>query len=206
VFTGIVTDVGRVVAVEAGRAAMRFTIESGYAAETIEVGASIAHAGCCLTVISREARAAGARHVVEASEETLARTTLGRWSEGTRVNLERSLKVGDELGGHFVAGHVDGVATVIARVMDTGSARLTLEAGKPLARYISEKGSVAIDGVSMTVNVVNNERFEINVIPHTLQATTLGDLARGDGINLEVDLLARYLARFAETGRAADGG
>jgi riboflavin synthase len=206
VFTGIVTDVGRVVAVERGRAAKRFAIESGYDAATIDVGASIAHAGCCLTVIEREAAKAGARHVVEASTETLARTTLDRWTVGTRVNLERPLKVGDELGGHFVAGHVDGVGVVLVREQRQGSARLTFEAPNAIAPFVAEKGSLALDGVSMTVNAVEGALFEINVIPHTLEATTLSALTPGDAVNLEVDLLARYLARLAETGRASDGG
>jgi riboflavin synthase len=206
VFTGIVTDVGRVVAVEAGRAAKRFAIESGYDATTIALGASIAHAGCCLTVIECAPASAGARHVVEASEETLARTTLGRWKEGARVNLERPLKVGDELGGHFVAGHVDAVAPVLMRENRQGSARLTFEAPHALARLIAAKGSVALDGVSMTVNAVEGATFEVNVIPHTLETTTLGDLKPGDRVNLEVDLLARHVARLLESGRSADGG
>ncbi len=198
-FTGIVTDIGRVVAVDVGRAARRFTIESGYDAAAIAPGASIAHAGCCLTVVERQERLfGGCRHVVEVSEETLARTTLGAWEEGSRVNLERSLKVGDELGGHFVTGHVDGVATLSAREEVAGSARLRLVAPEPLARFIAEKGSVALDGVSLTVNAVDGARFDVNIIPHTLEATTLGALGVGDLVNLEADLLARYLARLDE--------
>jgi riboflavin synthase len=200
VFTGIVTDIGRVAAVEPGRAAKRFAIESRYDPASIAVGASISHAGCCLTVVEREALTfGGARHVVEVSEETLARTTLGRWAEGTRVNLERPLKVGDELGGHFVAGHVDGVATVEARGSAAGTLQLRFAVPAPLSRFIAEKGSVAVDGVSLTVNAVEGAAFEVTVIPHTLEATTLGDLQAGDPANLEIDLLARYIARFAET-------
>jgi riboflavin synthase len=206
VFTGIVTEVGRVVAVEAGRAAKRFAIESGYDAASIAVGASIAHAGCCLTVVERAAAPGGARHVVEASEETLARTTLGRWTEGTRVNLERSLKAGDELGGHFVAGHVDGLARMAARKPLGGSVRLTLEASQDLARFIAVKGSVALDGVSLTVNAVRGSQFEVNAIPHTLEVTTLGALEPGEEANLEVDLIARHVARLLEAGGPSDGG
>lgn len=201
-FTGIVTDIGRVVAVERGRAARRFTIDSGYAAAGIDLGASIAHAGCCLTVVAREATTGGGRHVVEVSEETLARTTLGRWTEGTAVNLERSLKAGDELGGHFVSGHVDGVATVALREASGGAVRLAFDTPAELVRFIAEKGSIAVDGVSLTVNAVQGARFEVTIIPHTLEATTLGILQPGDAVNLEIDLLARYLGRLLD---ARDG-
>jgi riboflavin synthase len=198
VFTGIVTDIGRVVAVERGRAARRFAVESRYDAAGIDLGASISHAGCCLTVVEREARTGGARHVVEVSEETLARTTLGAWEQGTPVNLERSLRAGDELGGHFVSGHVDGVGRVLAREPAAGSVRFSIEAPGALARFIAEKGSIAVDGVSLTVNAVRGAVFELTIIPHTLEATTLGLLQPRGAVNLEIDLIARYLARFQE--------
>jgi riboflavin synthase len=197
-FTGIVTDIGRVAAVERGRAAKRFTIDSRYDAATIDLGASISHAGCCLTVVEREARPGGSRHVVEVSEETLARTTLGRWEAGTPVNLERSLKAGDELGGHFVSGHVDGVGTVRLREPVGGSVRFVIEAPAALDRFIAEKGSIAVDGVSLTVNGVQGARFGLTIIPHTLEATTLGNLQPGSPVNLEIDLLARYLGRLLD--------
>jgi riboflavin synthase len=202
VFTGIVTDIGRVAAVERGRAARRFAVNSGYDPATIAVGASIAHAGCCLTVIEVEVRPGGARHVVEISEETLARTTLGRWDEETGVNLERSLKVGDELGGHFVSGHVDGVGTLWSREEEGGAVRMRFAAPPELARFVAEKGSIAIDGVSLTVNAVDGAMFDVTVIPHTLEATTFGLLQPGDPVNLEVDMLARYVARMQDAGGA----
>lgn len=204
-FTGIVTDIGRIAAVERGRAARRFAVDSRYDPATIEVGASIAHAGCCLTVVEVERRPGGARHVVEISEETLSRTTLGRWEEETGVNLERSLKVGDELGGHFVTGHVDGVGSLWSREEEAGAARLRFAAPKELSRFIAEKGSIAVDGVSLTVNGVEDALFDVTIIPHTLRATTLGALRPGDPVNLEADLLARYLARLDMTGGTGAG-
>lgn len=192
-FTGIVDDVGRVRAVERPGDA-RFTIETAYDTAGIAIGASIACSGACLTVVAK----APGWFAVEASAETLARTTLGGWRVGTAVNLERALRLGDELGGHLVSGHVDGVAVVHARRPEGASVRLTFEAPPELARFIAAKGSVALDGVSFTVNEVDGRRFGVNVIAHTAANTTFGTIGPGDQVNLEIDLLARYLARLTE--------
>lgn len=197
-FTGIVTAIGRIRAVSEGRDARRFEIESGYDPSTIDIGASIAHAGCCLTVVKKGAAPGGGWHAVEVSAETLSKTTLGGWEAGGLVNLERSLKLGDELGGHMVAGHVDGVGRIAAREAVGGSLRLAFDAPDALAPFIAAKGSIAVDGVSLTVNAVQGARFEVNIIPHTAEATTLGALAPGDAVNLEADLVARYVARMLE--------
>lgn len=191
-FTGIITDVGRVRAVER-QGDTRFTVETAFAMETVPIGASIANNGVCLTVVEK----GPGWFAVQASAETLSKTTLGGWAEGTRVNLERALKVGDELGGHIVSGHVDGVATVVDLRADGESKRFTFEVPAPLARYIASKGSVALDGVSLTVNEVDGARFGVNIIPHTQDATTFGTLKVGDRVNLEIDMLARYVARLA---------
>ena len=193
-FTGLVSDVGEVVVRDGGR----FTIRSGYAASGIALGASIAHDGCCLTALAMRADGGGSVYELDVSNETLARTTLGDWAPGRRVNLERSLKAGDELGGHIVMGHVDGVA-VIRDVRDDGqSRRFSLEAPPELARFIASKGSVALDGTSLTVNEVEGASFGINLIPHTLTVTTWGRKTIGDRVNLEIDPLARYVARLIE--------
>ena len=191
-FTGIITDVGRVRAVER-QGDTRFTVETVFAMETVPIGASIANNGVCLTVVEK----GPGWFAVQASAETLSKTTLGGWAEGTRVNLERALKVGDELGGHIVSGHVDGVATVVDVRPDGESKRFTFEAPTNLAKYIAPKGSVALDGVSLTVNEVDGVRFGVNIIPHTQDATTFGALKAGDRVNLEIDMLARYVARLA---------
>jgi riboflavin synthase len=191
VFTGIITDLGRVRAV-AQRTMTRLEIETKYPTENITIGASIACSGACLSVVERGT----GWFAVEASEETLSKTTLGDWRVGTVVNLERPLKIGDELGGHLVLGHVDGVGTVGERRPDGGSIRLAFDAAADLARFIAPKGSVAIDGVSMTVNEVTGRRFGVNVIPITQRETTLGALRAGARVNLEIDLLARYVARL----------
>ncbi|WP_353859430.1 riboflavin synthase [Azospirillum formosense] len=191
-FTGIITDVGRVRAVER-QGDTRFTVETAFAMETVPIGASIANNGVCLTVVEK----GPGWFAVQASAETLSKTTLGGWAEGTRVNLERALKVGDELGGHIVSGHVDGVATVVEVRADGESKRFTFEAPATLAKYIASKGSVALDGVSLTVNEVDGARFGVNIIPHTQDATTFGALKAGDRVNLEIDMLARYVARLA---------
>ncbi|CAO3444379.1 riboflavin synthase alpha chain [Azospirillum brasilense] len=191
-FTGIITDVGRVRAVER-QGDTRFTVETVFAMETVPIGASIANNGVCLTVVEK----GPGWFAVQASAETLSKTTLGGWAEGTRVNLERALKVGDELGGHIVSGHVDGVATVVDIRADGESKRFTFEAPASLAKYIASKGSVALDGVSLTVNEVDGARFGVNIIPHTQDATTFGALKAGDRVNLEIDMLARYVARLA---------
>ena len=190
-FTGIITDLGRVRAVGHG-AMTRLEIETKYPAESIAIGASIACSGACLSVVER----GHGWFAVEASAETLSKTTLGDWGSGTAVNLERPLKLGDELGGHLVLGHVDGVGTLIDRSSDAGSLRLTFEAPPGLARFIATKGSIAIDGVSMTVNEVSGRRFGVNVIPITQRETNLGKLAAGERVNLEIDMMARYVARL----------
>jgi len=198
-FTGIVTDIGEVVAVEPrAQGLVRLKIASGYDADTIDVGASIACSGVCLTVVAHGKEGARAWFAVDAAAETLRVTTVGRWQKGTRINLERALKLGDELGGHVVAGHADGLATVTAREDLTDMARLTLRVPAELARFIAAKGSVALDGVSLTVNEVAGDSFSVLIIPHTLTVTTLGRLAPGDAVNLEVDLMARYAARLME--------
>jgi riboflavin synthase len=190
-FTGIITDLGRVRAV--GRQSLtRLEIETKYPTDSIALGASIACNGACLSVVER----GPGWFAVEASAETLSKTTLGSWRVGTAVNLERPLRLGDELGGHLVLGHVDGVGTLVERHADAGSIRLTIEAPADLARFIASKGSVAIDGVSMTVNEASGRRFGVNVIPITQRETTLGQLATGDRVNLEIDMMARYVARL----------
>ena len=196
-FTGIVTDIGEVLAVERRAEGLtRLTIGCGYDPASIDIGASIACSGPCLTVVERGTMGSRGWFAVDAAAETLAVTTVGRWTQGTRINLERSLKIGDELGGHLVTGHVDGLAEVVGREDLPDMARLALRAPAPLARFIAPKGSVALDGVSLTVNAVEGDTFSVLIIPHTLQATTFGALGTGDGLNLEVDLMARYAARL----------
>ena len=194
-FTGIITDIGHIRAVEP-RGDMRARIGTGYDTGRIETGASIACDGVCLTVVDLGAD----WFAVDVSAETLSRTNLSRWAAGGRVNLERSLKVGDELGGHIVSGHVDGQAEVISVAEEGDSTRVTLRAPEALARFIAPKGSVALNGTSLTVNEVAGRDFGINFIPHTKQVTTWGDVAAGDRVNLEIDTLARYVARLAEAG------
>ncbi len=192
-FTGIVTDIGTILDLDQ-QGDLRARIRTSYDPETIEMGASIASDGVCLTVVDLGPD----WYEVQISAETVAKTNLGDWSVGKRVNLERALRVGDELGGHIVSGHVDGVAQVV-RVEDEGdSTRVTLEAPKDLARFIAPKGSVALNGTSLTVNEVEGCAFGINFIPHTKQVTTWGDVATGDRVNLEIDTLARYVARLSE--------
>lgn len=192
-FTGIVTDIGRVAAVER-RGDTRFEIATAWDTSDFALGASISCSGACLTVVAVRPGA----FAVEASAETLACTTLGGWREGSAVNLERALRVGDELGGHIVSGHVDGVAKTVSRRPEGDSVRFTFEAPDSLARFVASKGSVALDGVSLTVNEVDGARFGVNIIPHTLSHTTLGELRAGDAVNMEIDMLARYLARQLE--------
>ncbi|WP_431859429.1 riboflavin synthase [Azospirillum sp.] len=190
-FTGIITDVGRVRSIERSGDTL-FTIETVFDMETVPIGASIANNGVCLTVVDK----GPGWFAVQASGETLSKTTLGGWTEGTRVNLERALKMGDELGGHIVSGHVDGVARVMDVRPDGESVRLTFEAPVDLARFVAPKGSVALDGVSLTVNEVDGALFGVNIIPHTQVATTFGQLKPGDAVNMEIDMLARYVARL----------
>jgi riboflavin synthase len=200
-FTGIVTDIGEVVAVEPRAEGLaRLKIACSYDAGTIAVGASIACSGVCMTVVSRGREDNRNWFAVDAAAETLRLTTVGRWRPGARINLERSLKVGDELGGHIVAGHADGLATLVTRENLTDMARLSFEAPHALARFIAAKGSVALDGVSLTVNEVIIDRFSTLIIPHTLAVTTLGVLSPGEEANIEVDLMARYAARLLEAG------
>ena len=194
-FTGIVTDVGRVRRITPTARDHRYEIETAFDTATIDLGASISHAGCCLTVTERGPR----WFAVEVSGETLSKTTLGDWVEGTRINLERAAKLGDELGGHIVSGHVDGLGTVVSITPEGGSHRMEIEAPAPLHRYIAAKGSITVDGVSLTVNAVEGRTFGLNIIPHTWEHTTLGALKVGNSVNLEIDMLARYLARWQET-------
>ena len=196
-FTGIVTGIGTVRALSPIGAGtdMRLVIATPWVeTAAIPVGASIACAGCCLTAIE-----VGADwFAVDASAETLSKTTLGGWRPGSRLNLERPLRVGDELGGHIVAGHVDGLGTVVSVQPEHGSSRWVFRVPEPLARFIAPKGSVAIDGVSLTVNEVERTTFGVNIIPHTAAVTTFGDLRPGDPVNIEIDTLARYVARLQE--------
>lgn len=191
-FTGIVTGVGTVRSVEK-RGDTHIVIAPPFDASGLEIGASVACSGCCLTVTARDRDT----FTVTASAETLARTVAGTWQAGTQINLERPLKVGDELGGHIVTGHIDGVAELAAIAHEGESTRMTFTAPIDLARFIAPKGSVALDGVSLTVNEVDGARFGINVIPHTLKVTTFGALKPGAKVNLEIDVLARYVARLA---------
>ncbi len=193
-FTGIITDVGTVVEKRGGV----FTIRSSYGAPGIALGASICHDGCCLTVTNVRADGQGSIYTLDVSNETLSKTTLGTWQQGSRINLERALKAGDELGGHIVSGHVDGTALITDIRPDGESRRLTFEAPPELARFIASKGSVALDGTSLTVNEVDGARFGVNLIPHTLTVTTWGGKKPGDRVNLEIDPLARYVARLME--------
>jgi len=203
-FTGIVTDVGEVLAVAPRTEGLRrLTVACAYDKASIALGASIACAGACLTVVTTGEANGRTTFSADIASETLAVTTAGRWQRGTRLNLERSLRLGDELGGHLVSGHVDGIATVLAREDLDGMVRFTLRAPAVLARFIAQKGSVALDGVSLTVNEVGQDTFSVLLIPHTLAVTTLGDNRPGDALNLEVDTMARYAARLTET-RPAD--
>lgn len=198
-FTGIVTDIGTVRSVER-RGDLRLAIGCGYDMATVDLGASIACSGVCLTVVDKGPEENGSWFAVDVSGETLSRTAEGLWREGARLNLERSLRVGDELGGHIVTGHVDAVAAVVAAKPAGGSLALTIEAPASVGSAIAPKGSIALDGVSLTVNDVadgnNVTRFTVNVIPHTAQNTTLGDAAEGRQFNVEIDVLARYLERM----------
>lgn len=194
-FTGIITDVGTIVELEQ-QGDLRARIRSAYDTATIDIGASIASDGVCLTVVEL----GDDWYDVQISAETVSKTNLGDWKPGKRVNLERALKVGDELGGHIVSGHVDGVAEIIAIRDEGDSTRVTLRAPQDLARFIAPKGSVALNGTSLTVNDVEGCDFGINFIPHTKEVTNWGDMAVGDRVNLEIDTLARYVARLNEAG------
>jgi riboflavin synthase len=200
VFTGIVTALGEVKDIQpiGGGQDMRLTIGTpeGWL-EGAAIGASICCSGCCLTAIALEPE----NFVVEVSAETLSKTTLGEWRAGRRINLERSLKMGDEMGGHVVSGHVDGLATVLSATPENGSTRWLFQLSQGLARFVAPKGSIAVDGVSLTVNEVEGASFGVNLIPHTTEVTSLGTLRPGDAVNIEIDMLARYVARLAEFNR-----
>ncbi|MEP2717602.1 riboflavin synthase [Pseudophaeobacter sp.] len=194
-FTGIVTDIGTIAQLDQ-QGDLRARITTGYDTAGIDLGASIASDGVCLTVIELGAD----WYDVQISAETVSKTNIGAWALGKRVNLERALKVGDELGGHIVSGHVDGVAEVVTLEDEGDSTRVTLRAPKQLARFIAPKGSVALNGTSLTVNDVSDCDFGINFIPHTKEVTTWGEVKLGDKVNLEIDTLARYVARLHEAG------
>lgn len=194
-FTGIVTEIGRVRRVGESHGDLRFEIEAPRSAPGVEVGASIAHSGACLTAV--ELYPDG--WAVEVSRETLSVTTLDAWREGAEINLERAMRAGDEFGGHVVSGHVDGVGVVESVTPEAGSHRLRIRAPEPLHRFIAHKGSIAVEGVSLTVNEVEGTVFGLNIIPHTWTHTTLGRLQPGDRVNLEIDMLARYAVRWLET-------
>ncbi len=194
-FTGIVTDVGRIRAIRDTNRDRRFEVDTRFDLSTVDIGASISHAGCCLTVVEK----GEGWFAVEVSGETLSKTTLSDWHEGRPVNLERAARVGDELGGHIVSGHVDGVGEVVSVDSEGGSHRVRIRVPRPLHRYIAPKGSIAVEGVSLTVNEVEDDVFGVNLIPHTWDVTTLGALQPGSRVNLEIDMLARYLARWRET-------
>lgn len=195
-FTGIVSDIGEIVSVDPGGKAgdRRFVIATRHDMTPIAIGASIACSGCCLTVVEKGA----GRFAVEVSAESLDKTHLGDWTVGSRLNLELSLKLGDELGGHLVYGHVDAVGKIVSMTPEGGSVRFVFEAPPELARFVAAKGSVAIDGISLTVNEVDGNCFGVNVISHTQAVTTLGQARVGQRVNLEVDMLARYVARLLE--------
>ena len=195
-FTGIVTDVGEITAVNPGSQAgdRRFMIRTRYDLKPIAIGASIACSGCCLTVVEKGKD----WFSVEVSSESLAKTHLGDWREGSRLNLELSLKMGDELGGHLVYGHVDGVGRIVSMTPEGGSVRFVFEAPAELAGFIASKGAIAVDGISLTVNEVEGSRFGVNIISHTHAVTTLGQAKVGQSVNLEVDMLARYVQRLLE--------
>jgi len=195
-FTGIVTDVGTVRHIEK-RGDTHVVIATHYDVRDIDIGASIACSGICLTVADKGANS-DRWFAVTASNETVSKTTIAKWKEGQPVNLERPLRLGDELGGHIVVGHVDGLAEIVRVATEGESKRLVFTAAKDLLRFIAPKGSVALDGVSLTVNELEGARFGVNIIPHTLKVTTFGAARKGTKVNLEVDLLARYVARLAK--------
>ncbi|HLP67984.1 MAG TPA: riboflavin synthase [Rhizobium sp.] len=198
-FTGIVTDIGTVESVTPLKEGIRLRIATSYDSATIDMGASIAHAGTCLTVTALPDHGSNARwYEVEAWEEALRLTTIGSWTKGTRVNLERALKIGDELGGHIVSGHVDGTAEILSVAPEGDAVRIRLRVPEHLARFVAPKGSVALDGTSLTVNAVDGADFDILLIRHTLEVTTWGERKAGDKVNFEVDTMARYAARLAE--------
>lgn len=200
-FTGIITALGEVKSVERKPGLVRLTVASPYDAAGVEIGASVAHDGVCLTVVETEGHQGGMRHVVEVAAESLALTTMGELKAGDRVNLERSLRVGDEMGGHIVQGHVDGLGEVLSVRQDGEGYRIRIKPPHEINHLIAPKGSVAIAGVSLTVNEVDDEGFGVLIIPHTWAVTTLSKLKAGDKVNLEADMMARYAARLVEARR-----
>ncbi|MGB0573063.1 MAG: riboflavin synthase [Alphaproteobacteria bacterium] len=193
-FTGIITDVGRIAGVDTQNVGRRLTIETAYDTSDIDIGASIACNGACLTVVEKTASS----FAVDVSGETLDKTTSGGWGVGTRINLERALRAADELGGHLVLGHVDGVAQVVGLAREGDNHRLSIRVPDALKHYVASKGSITVDGVSLTVNEVDDEVFGVNIIPHTWDNTSLADVDVGTDVNIEVDVIARYVARLLE--------
>lgn len=193
-FTGIITDIGRLRSIEQ-RGDLRLTIETAYDTDSVDMGASIACHGTCLTVVAK----GHGWFAVDVSQETLDRTAIGAMSEGAHLNLERSLRVGDELGGHIVTGHIDGLSSIVKIEPVGDSRRFVFALPKDLAGFVAEKGSVTLNGASLTVNAVDGDSFDINIIPHTQERTTFGDIKVGDPVNMEIDILARYVARLADT-------
>lgn len=203
-FTGIVTDVGEVMSVTArANTLSRVEIACSYDPSTIALGASISCSGICLTVVEVAEKNGRCVFAVDAAAETLRLTNAGQWRPGTKLNLERSLRAGDELGGHIVSGHVDGLAEVLSREDFPDQAKFVLRAPKDIARFVAAKGSVALDGVSLTVNVVSGDDFSVHIIPHTLAVTTFGAVKAGDALNLEIDVMARYAARLMQAQHGA---
>jgi riboflavin synthase len=203
-FTGIVTDIGRIGQVKPLNEGVLLRVETNYDPETIDIGASISCSGVCLTVTTLPEKGSNARWFeAEAWEEALRLTSIAGWKAGTRINLERSLKLGDEMGGHLVSGHVDAMAEIIRREDEGDAVRFTLRVAEHLARFIAPKGSVALDGTSLTVNSVNDSKFDVLLIRHSLEVTTWGDRKVGDNVNIEIDQMARYAARLAEYPKSA---
>jgi riboflavin synthase len=200
-FTGIISDVGQVIDITPAGALKRLRIASACDVKSIAIGASIANSGACLTVVGAEPHDGGSAIAFDVGAETLAVTTLGSWRAGARVNLERALRVGDELGGHMMSGHVDGIAEILSRRDFDGMAHFRFRAARDLAKFIAVKGSVGLDGTSLTINAVDGDTFEVLLIPHTLKVTTWGDRRAGERVNIEVDQMARYAARLMEAGR-----
>ncbi len=202
-FTGIITDIGRLVSIDRDTSGTRsewgdtrMVVESGYDCKTIAIGASIAHAGACMTVVEKEQTDNGCRYAFDVSDESLDKTTLSDWAVGHEMNLERAMTAADELGGHLVSGHVDQIGELIGKTTLAGSLKLDFKAPADLMATIAPKGSITIDGVSLTVNTADESCFSVNIIPHTAQVTTMGRLQLGDKVNLEIDLIARYVARY----------
>jgi riboflavin synthase len=202
-FTGIITDIGRLVRVDRDASGdrsewgdTRMVVESRYDCDSIAIGASISHAGACMTVVEKEALDNGCRYAFDVSDESLDKTTLKNWTVGQLMNLERAMTAADELGGHLVTGHVDHVGELVEKEAIAGSRKLTFKAPADLMASIAPKGSITIDGVSLTVNTADSEQFSVNIIPHTAEVTTLGQLQVGDKVNLEIDLIARYVGRY----------